>query len=579
MQAGLFSAGVNLLMLTGPLYMLQIYDRVLASGSVPTLLGLFAIVVVLYGFLGLYEFMRARHLSRAAYRLDQQIGGVAFRQRLSGASATGNPLRDLDIMRGFLSGPAVRGLFDVPWMPIFLIAVFLIHPMLGYLTLGGAVIVAVLAWLNQYFTKEPTTQGMALDGQERGFLDQCERGAETVRVLGMQGAIADRWQKMHVAAQARSQVGGDRSDGFAAFSKAFRLLLQSLLLTAGAYLALNQQISMGMIVGVSILAGRALAPVDQVIAQWRGIGRAVEAHKRLKAEIDTIPEEKQRIALPEPRGAITLTGVTKLVAGAEPGAPRILDQVSFALEPGDGLCVIGNSAAGKSSLARMLVGAWTPDAGDVRLDGAGLDQWEPDALGRRIGYLPQTVQVLPGTVAENIARFDPEADGETVLEAAILAGVHEMVLGLPDGYTTQIGGAGHPLSGGQIQRIGLARAVYGQPRLVVLDEPNAHLDAHGDDALVETMQLLRDLGSTVVVMAHRPSLIASVNKVLVLHKGRVARFGKKEEIMQMAMQSVPNPAPADAAAPQQPQSQPKSDPAAMARPAIVAGTQAGRKAG
>jgi len=557
LQAGLFSAGINLLMLAGPLYMLQIYDRVLSSGSVPTLIGIFVIIVVLYAFLGVYEFMRSRLLSRAAYRIDQLIGDTAFRQQLQDPATippnTRNPLRDLEIIRGFLSGPAIRGLFDFPWIPIFLVAVFLIHPMLGYLTLAGAAVVTGVAWLNQWATQHTISMAMRLDGQERGFADRSQRSAEAVRAMGMQSAIIGRWRNMHDTSLAQNQRGGDRSDGFGAFSRAFRLLLQSMLLTAGAYLALQQQISAGMIVGVSILAGRALAPVDQVIGQWRSIGRAAEAHKRLKAALDQAPAEKSRVTLPAPTGALSLSGVTKLMPGVAPGPdrPRILTQVSFELEPGEVLGVIGNSAAGKSSLARMLVGIWQPDAGEVRLDGATMDQWAPDELGRHIGYLPQHVEMLPGTIAENVARFDPKASEDEIFLAARAAGVHELILGLPDGYATRIGGTEQPLSGGQVQRIGLARAVYRLPQIVVLDEPNAHLDAHGDETLTETIRFLRKKGSTVVVMAHRPSVIAEASKVLILHKGMVARFGDREDILQLAMQSVPSPSisPAPAAAP------------------------------
>jgi ATP-binding cassette subfamily C exporter for protease/lipase len=553
-QAGLFSAGINLLMLTGPLYMLQIYDRVLSSGSVPTLIGLFVIVVVLYGFLGVYDFMRSRLLSRAAYRMDQLIGDIAFRQQLQDPETippnAGQPLRDLEIIRGFLSGPAIRGLFDFPWIPIFLIAVFFIHPGLGYLTLAGAAVVVGVAWLNQWLTRDTIATAMRLDGQERSFSGQSQRGAETIRALGMQSAISERWRSLHGDSLAQSQKGGDRSDGFAAFSRAFRLLLQSMLLTGGAYLALNQQISPGMIVGVSILAGRALAPVDQVIGQWRSIGRAAEAHKRLKDALDQAPAEKSRVSLPAPTGALSLSGVTKLMPGvAGKDRPRILSQVSFELEPGDVLGVIGNSAAGKSSLARMLVGIWRPDAGEVRLDGATLDQWAPDELGRRIGYLPQHVEMLPGTIAENISRFDPNTDEDQIFLAARAAAVHELILGLPDGYATRIGTTDQPLSGGQVQRIGLARAIYRLPNLVVLDEPNAHLDAHGDESLTETIRFLRKRGSTVIVMAHRPSVIAEASKVLILHKGMVARFGDKEEILRVAMQSVPQSGPSGPAVP------------------------------
>jgi len=550
-QAGLFSAGINLLMLAGPLYMLQIYDRVLSSGSVPTLLGLFAIIVVMYAFLGLYEFMRSRILSRAAYRIDQLIGDITFRQQLQDPGSlppdAGNSLRNLEIIRGFLSGPAIRGLFDFPWIPIFLIAVFLIHPALGVLTLAGAGVVAGVAWLNQWATSHTISIGSRLDAQERNFVELSRRSAEMVRALGMQSVITQRWRDMHTGSLAQNQKGGDRSDGFSAFSRAFRLLLQSMLLTAGAYLALNQQISAGMIVGVSILAGRALAPVDQVIGQWRSVGRAAEAHKHLKAALDQIPPEKPRISLPVPTGALSLHNVTKLMPGVATAGTaeksdrtRILTQISFDLKPGEVLGVIGNSAAGKSSLARILVGVWQPDAGEIRLDGATPDQWDPDELGRYIGYLPQHVEMLPGTIAENIARFDPDADEKQLFLAARSAGVHELILALPDGYATRIGGADQPLSGGQVQRIGLARAVYRLPSVVVLDEPNAHLDTEGDETLTKTIRLLREMGSTVIVMAHRPSVIAEADKVLILHQGMVARFGDREDIIQNSVQPVPS---------------------------------------
>ena len=547
-QAGLFSAAINILMLTGPLYMLQIYDRVLASGSVPTLMGLFIIVVLLYAFLGAYDFFRARILSRAAYRFDKLVGEASFQHLLTveGQGAGSSALRDLDIMRGFLSGPAIRGLFDVPWIPIFLVAVFIIHPYLGYLTLAGAGIVVAVALLTQWATKGPTEKSAQQDGLERGFTNQTLRNAEVVRALGMRGTMTARWRRMHDNSLVHVQDSGDRSDGFSAGSRAFRLLLQSMLLTGGAYLALQQQISAGMIVGTSILAGRALAPVDQVIGQWRGIARAFDSHKRLRAALDENAAGTNPVQLPAPRGAISLNGLVKFMPqGGQGERGRILDQVSFDLAPGDVLGVIGNSASGKSSLARMLVGAWQPDAGSVRLDGATLDQWAPDALGQHIGYLPQHVEMLPGTIGENISRFEPEAEEEQIFKAARLAGVHDLVLALPQGYGTPVGMPGQPLSGGQMQRIGLARALYKVPRVIVLDEPNAHLDMQGDEALTSTIAQLRGHGSTVVIMAHRPGVLAEANKVLILHQGRVAQFGSREEIFRMAVHSVPDGKPGE----------------------------------
>lgn len=544
---GIFSAFINLLMLTGPVYMLQIYDRVLSSGSVATLLGLFAIVVVLYAFLGLYEFLRKRLLSRAALRLDSKVGEEAFRTTLrSGGTAPrdaaesgAQPVRDLEMMRGFMSGGAITGLFDLPWTPLFLMLIFLIHPWLGALTLAGAGVVAVAALLNQWLTRASIRQGMSMDGVERSFVEQTRGDAETLHVLGMRDRLVARWRGLHDAALAAAQVGSDRSEGFAAFSKSFRLLLQSAILTMGAFLALRQEISPGMIIAASIIAGRALAPVDQVIGQWGAIGRASEAHRRLRDVFDRVPAEKPRVDLPAPAGELQVTGLTKLApAGAGIDPPRILDRVGFALTAGDGLGVVGNSAAGKSTLARLLVGAWQPDAGQVRLDGATLDQWTPEVLGRHVGYLPQSLQMLPGSVGENIARFDAQAQDADIIAAARIAGVHEMILGLPDGYATHMDRMTRPLSGGQIQRLGLARAVFGAPRLIVLDEPNSNLDASGDDALAQAIRSMRAQGSVVVVMAHRPSAITAVNKILLLHQGRVAKFGEKDEVLKSAPRPV-----------------------------------------
>ena len=543
-QVGLFSAAINILMLTGPLYMLQVYDRVLSSGSVATLEGLFIIVVVLYTFLGIYEFLRARLLSRAGYRLDAQLGNKAFdfwmqlgaMQDRSGE----NPLRDLDMVRGFVASPAIMGLFDVPWIPFFLAIVFFIHPWLGYLTLAGALVVAVAAYLNQLVTRNAIAQAVGIDSGERSFIEKSRRNAEVVVALGMQRRIVDRWRDTHDRSLAYFQQSGERSEGFSAFSKAFRLLLQSMLLTVGAYLAIKQEVSAGAIIATSIIAGRALSPVDQVIGQWKSIGRVLQAHRSLLATMDRMPPDQRHITLPDPKGNIQVTNLTKYAPPGAPGAlrPKILSQLNFSLSPGDGLGVIGNSAAGKSSLAKVLVGAWRPESGEIRLDGATLDQWHPEDLGRHIGYLPQTLEMLPGTIAENISRFNQQAQDKMIIEAAQIAGVHEMILALPGGYSTPIGMAGQPLSGGQIQRLGLARAIYGIPRLIVLDEPNSNLDGGGDDALSAAILTLRARGSVVVVMAHRPSVIHAVNKVMILHKGTVAHFGNKEEIIQMAMRPV-----------------------------------------
>ena len=545
LMVAMLSAAINVLMLTGPIYMLQVYDRVLSSGSVSTLQGLFVIVVVLYTFLGLYEFLRARLLSRAGYRLDSLVGAKSFeywlRSGISQDPGGNNPMRDLDIVRAFLASPAITGIFDLPWIPLFLGLVFFIHPWLGWLTLAGAFVVAVAAWLNQLVTKRPISDAMAMDAAERSFTERSRRNAESVVALGMSHKVVDRWRDIHRASLARIQVSGDRSEGFAAFSKSFRLLLQSMLLTLGAYLAIKQQVSAGAIIATSIIAGRALAPVDQVIGQWRAIGRCREAHRQLLATLDKIPAEPRRVKLPAPTGVLQVSKLTKLTPGTGRISDRakILDGVTFDLFPGDGLGVIGNSAAGKSSLAKLIVGAWKPDSGEVRLDGARLEQWPPEDLGAHIGYLPQTLEMLPGTIAENIARFDPRANDDKIVEAAKIAGVHEMILTLAGGYSTRIGSVTQPLSGGQIQRLGLARAIYGVPRLIVLDEPNSNLDTRGDEALSNAIHTLRARGCVVIIMAHRPSVIRALNKVMILNRGALVHFGEKEEIFRIAMHEAP----------------------------------------
>ncbi|MFN3937734.1 MAG: type I secretion system permease/ATPase [Gemmobacter sp.] len=542
-----FSAAVNLLMLTGSIYMLQVYDRVLTSGSLQTLLALFVIVVVLHVFLALYDFLRVRLMSRAAVRLDRALAPAAFRAWLvagvpghaaAGEASDSRPLSDLATLRGFLSGPAVTGVMDVPFVPLFLAVLFVIHPWLGFLTVAGAVLVGVIAAINRILTRTPFLRAGDAEVAARSFADHGRRSAETLLAMGMMRAVTQRWNSAQTAALAEGQRGSDPSEALAAASKAFRLLLQSAILTLGAYLVLRQEISAGMIIAASVLSGRALAPVDQVIGQWRMIGKAVEARRALRAFFDALPADPPRIALPAPTGRIELLAVTKYAPGQPRGpASRILSSVSFSLQPGDGLGVIGNSAAGKSTLARIVTGAWTPDAGEVRFDGATPDQWSPEDLGRVIGYLPQAVDLIPGSVRDIIARFEPQPDDAAVIEAAETAGVHEMILSLPDGYATRVGRAEGlaaglvPLSGGQIQRLGLARALYRWPRIVVLDEPNANLDVAGDEALASAVAQLRARGSTVIVMAHRPSALAAVNKLMILHHGQVARFGDKADVL------------------------------------------------
>ncbi|QCO58116.1 type I secretion system permease/ATPase (plasmid) [Pseudorhodobacter turbinis] len=536
----LLSAVLNVLMLTGSIYMLQVYDRVLPGGSVPTLVVLFAIVIVLFAFLGLYDFLRTRVLSRIALQLDNHLSGPAFRMWLraglpgGGKGSDAQVMHDLDTLRGFLSGPVVASMADVLFVPLFLGVLFLIHPWLGLLTIAGAGVGVAIALVNRAVMRPNISQSVELDSAERNFIDRSARNAEAIEAMGMQASISAHWQRLHRAALASAQAGSDPSEVLAATSRAFRMLLQSAILTLGALLVIRGEMSGGMIIASSVLSGRALAPVDQLIGQWRVIGRAGAAHKRLLSTFDAARPEPARIALPDPTGKISVSGLTKL-APSQPGTDpvKILSDIAFALAPGDAMGVIGNSASGKSTLARILVGAGHSDSGEVRLDGATLDQWDPEQLGRQIGYLPQMLEMLPGTIRDNIARFDPKAQDADVIAAATLTGIHSMILKLPDGYATRLSDPQSPpmLSGGQLQRLGLARAVFGMPRLVVLDEPNANLDRNGDAALTHTIRTLRAAGSTVIVMAHRPSVLVAVNKLMILNAGRVEAFDDRETLL------------------------------------------------
>ena len=547
-----FSAIINVLMLTGSVYMLQVYDRVLGSGSVATLKGLFLIVTLAYVFYGLYEFLRARVLSRAAMRLSGSIAPATFRawlrSGLDGERAAGLPLRDLEILRGFIASPMMGTLFDLPWIPLYLAVLFAVHPMLGWLTLGGVAVVAVAAWLGRHLTRASIDRGMAEEAAARGFADTGLRNAETIAAMGMTDAVIGRWRMMQNASLATSQQASDITEATSSFSKAFRMFLQSAMLTLGAWLVLGHEISAGMIMAASVISGRLLAPIDQLIAQWKQIGRASVAHARLREFFDDQAQMPEPLGLPAPTGRILATDIVRFAPGTEPGRERRrqIDRVSFALAPGAGLGVIGDSASGKSTLARLLVGACGPDAGELRFDGATRQQWGPAELGRHIGYLPQTVVMLPGTVRDNIRRFSTSQPAKAVIAAAQMAGVHEMILRLPQGYDTMLGGPDQPLSGGQLQRIGLARAIFGQPPIVVLDEPNANLDEAGETALCETIRTLRAQGSTVILMTHRLGILQEMDQILILKQGVAVKCGPRDEVLSSLGLGVVTPPPSAA---------------------------------
>ena len=540
----LFSGMSNLLMLSGALFMLEVYDRVLPSRSVPTLVALLFLVAALYAAQGVIDMIRSRILVRVGHSLDEAMSARVYdaivRLPLKiGAKGDGTqPIRDLDSVRGFLSGTGPVAFFDLPWMPIYLGICFLFHVLLGLTALIGAVILITLTVMTEVQTRRPTRSATQFAAARNTLLEASRRNAEAITAMGMAGRISKRWNDLnrnYVAASGRaSDVGG----GLGAMSKVLRLLLQSAMLAVGAWLVINQQSTPGIIIAGSILGARALAPVDLAIANWRGFVGARQSWQRLSRLLGHLPPQTDPMPLKPPSRSL----VVQNAAVAPPGQQKIVCQdVNFTLAAGKALGVIGPTASGKSSLARMLVGVWTPGRGTVRLDGATFDQWSPEALGRHIGYVPQDVELFNGTVAQNISRFDEPIDADAIIAAAHAAGVHDLIINLADGYETVVGEHGSALSAGQAQRIALARALYRDPFLVVLDEPNSNLDAEGDEALTRAILGLRARGAITIVVAHRPRAIAGVDYILIMAKGRQQQFGPKEEILSRI--TGPSPAP------------------------------------
>ncbi|MEO1291707.1 MAG: type I secretion system permease/ATPase [Pseudomonadota bacterium] len=539
---GLFSFFVNLLMLTGPIFMLQVYDRVLSSRSESTLVALFVFVTGLFLMMGLLDFIRARVLARAGARFQSILDARVFTATLTRSiapterSRPASGLRDLESIQRVLSGPAPFAVFDAPWVPIYLGAIFLFHPWLGYLALMGAVILVILTIMNEYASKEPQRKAVEAQMMAETFENAARREAETLKALGMRDNAVARWRRRRDAALEAQITASDRTGSYTATSKTMRFWLQSGMLALGAYLVLLQQVSPGVMIAASILMGRALAPIEQAIGQWAGLQRARQGWRSLTELLARTPAPEERTQLPDPKGRLAARALT---AGPPGERTPLLRNLSFMVAPGEALGVIGPSGAGKSSLARVLAGIWPPMAGELRLDGATLDQWDSDVLGRSMGYLPQDVALMDGTIAENIARLDAMPDPRDVIEAAKRAGAHDIILGLPKGYDTPIGIGGAQLSGGQRQRIALARALYGDPALVILDEPNANLDAEGEQALLGAIRDLKDRGKSVVIIAHRPSAIAACDKILMLDKGQQRAFGPKDEVLKQTTLNYP----------------------------------------
>jgi PrtD family type I secretion system ABC transporter len=531
---GLFSGMSNILMLTGSLFMLEVYDRVLPSRSVPTLVALLILTAGLYAAQGFIDAIRSRILVRIGDSLDETMSMrvydaiVRLPLKIGGKGDGSQPIRDLDSVRGFLSGAGPSAFFDLPWLPVYLAVCFLFHPYIGLTALGGAVILIALTVATELRTRSPTRQATQFAVARNALMESSRRNAEAMTAMGMVGRIAKRWREANRSYIAATGQASDVVGGLGAASKVLRLLLQSSLLAVGAWLVIHQESTPGIIIAGSILGGRALAPVDLAIANWRGFIGARQSWHRLSRLLAQLPPRTEPMPLQPPSKSI----VVQNAAVCPPGEQKIVCQdVNFTLTGGKALGIIGPTASGKSSLARMLVGVWSPLRGTVRLDGATLGQWSPEALGRHVGYLPQDVELFPGNVAQNIARFEDPPNPEAVLAAAQAAGVHDLIVNLPDGYETKVGERGSALSAGQAQRIALARALYRDPFLVVLDEPNSNLDAEGDEALTRAILGLRARGAIAVVVAHRPSAIAGVDYILVMAKGRQQQFGPKEEVL------------------------------------------------
>lgn len=543
---GLISCMVNLLYLTGSMFMLQVYDRVLPSRSVPTLVGLVVIAAGLYMAQGVLDLLRGRILGRIGTSLDEALNARVFDTVVRLPLMAGNrseglqPLRDLDNVRSFLGSQGPSAFFDLPWLPFYMAICFAFHWLLGVTALVGAVILVTLTLITEYMSRTPAKEAMTLAARRNDLAASSRRNAEVLVAMGMAGRMNKRWNDANEEYLAGNQRASDVSGGLGAVAKVLRMMLQSAVLATGAYLVINQEATGGIIIAGSILSARALAPVDLAIAHWKGFVAARQSWARLNRLLQQIPARPAQTLLQAPVKKLSVEGIAMVA----PGDQRVIVQdITFAVEAGSGVGVIGPSGSGKSSLIRALVGVWMPARGKVRLDGAALDQWAPDEIGRHIGYLPQDVELFAGTVAQNISRFDPEAKSDGIIAAAKEAGVHEMIIKMREGYDTQVGEQGTALSAGQAQRVALARALYGNPFLIVLDEPNSNLDSEGDEALTRAVRGARERGAIVIVVAHRPIGIEGVDQLLVVKDGRMQTFGPKEVVLSQVLQRVAPPTP------------------------------------
>lgn len=540
LSVGLFSVFVNLLMLTGPLFMLQVYDRVLGSRSEETLLALSVLVAFLFLTMGLLDYARGRVMARAAARfqslLDGRVFSAVLRQAALGRNVdqSENGLRELDSVQRLISSPVLLAFFDIPWTPIFLMGIFIFQPWLGVLASVGGGILILIALLNRWMSRAPGLQAAQTAAQADHMATMLRTDAETVRSLGMQTAAFNRWQGARGQAQTLQLRAADLGGTFTTLTKTLRMFLQSAMLGLGAYLVLQDLMTAGGMIAASIMLGRALAPVEQAIGQWQVFQAGAKGWASLSTLLGEIPEEAPRTALPRPKAKLEVSQLTVVPPGEQQASLRM---VSFDVQPGQALGVIGPSGSGKSTLARAITGTWRAAGGRIRLDGAALDQFDPEVLGSHIGYLPQRVSLFDGTIAENIAKLSMQPDSAKVVEAAKKADAHDMIVRLPNGYDTRVSAAGGRLSGGQMQRIGLARALYGDPVLLVLDEPNSNLDSDGSNALNTAIRRMKEAGGAVMIMAHRPAAIQECDTLLVMDGGTRKAFGPRDEVLKGAVKN------------------------------------------
>ncbi|MFV0335056.1 MAG: type I secretion system permease/ATPase [Tropicimonas sp.] len=530
----LFSIFVNLLMLTGPLFMLQVYDRVLASGHEETLVALFVLVAFLFLLMGILEVVRSQIMSRIAFRfqstLDRRVFSAAMKliahnpNEVSALSAQ----RDLDTLRSFISSPVLIAVIDIPWTPIFVISIFAFHTYMGWMAIAGAGFLVALTLLNQSLTGRLRQEANISSVIADKFSEQIKSEAETVAALGMRDAAYGRWEEQRADMLDANLRASDHATLFSMISKVFRLFLQSAMLALGAWLVLQDELTPGAMIASSILLGRALAPIEMAIGQWPLAQQARQGYRRLGGLLESAPTQEALTPLPKPKARLEVVQLTVAPAGEH---HPVLQNISFSLAAGQALGVIGPSASGKSSLAKAMIGAWPALAGVVRLDGAAITQYEPDVLGENIGYLPQRVALFNGTIAENIARLQREFDPEQVVLAAQRSGAHDMIVKLADGYNTRVTANGGRLSGGQIQRIGLARVLFGDPVLLILDEPNSNLDNEGSMAINAAIRDLKNDGKIVMLMAHRPAALNECDMLLVLYDGKLRAFGPRDEVL------------------------------------------------